>query len=204
MAKELFITDNQQALEQSDLFFPRAVLSRAELSKIKPADFIDVVLDGTDVELLDSFVNAKKCYLPKGLAFDTNIDIMNRSFVEGRVAYETPAPTPHKVEDDYLTGDILSTHTSCKSPDQDLDDNFDQEIDEEISMSEQIEILQPLLENKKIGEGTVAELSMKVLDICQHNRLFERDIITGLFRSIFSKRPLISAERAEMIFDLHF
>lgn len=204
MAKELFITDNKKALEQSDLFFPRAVLSRAELSKIKPTDLIDVVLDGTDVEILDAFTNARKWYLPKGLAFDSNIDIMNRSFVEGRVAYETPAPTPHKVEDDYLTGDVLSTHTSCKSPDQDLDDNFDQEIEEEISMSEQIEILQPLLENKKIGEGTVAELSMKVLDICQHNRLFERDIITGLFRSIFSKRPLISAERAEMIFDLHF
>ena len=203
MAKELFITDNQQALEQSDLFFPRAVISRDEISKIKPENFIDVILDGNDTDFLDQFTNAKKWYLPKGLDFSTNLDIMNKSFVGGRKAYETPAPKPRTADDDYLTGDSLST-TSTLSPDQNYDDDFDSEIDDEISMGEQIAILQPLLENKKIGEGTVAELSMKVLEICKENRLFERDVVTGLFRSVFSKRPLISAERAEMIFDLHF
>jgi hypothetical protein len=202
MATELFITENQQALEQSELFFPRAVISRSEISKIKPENFIDVILDGADVEFLDQFVNAKKWYLPKGLDFNANLDIMNKSFVDGRLAYETPAPKQPSKEDDYLSGDDLSKISL--SPDQKLDDNFDQEVEDEYSMLEQIETLQPLLENKKIGEGTVAELSMKVLEICKTNKLFERDIITGLFRTVFSKKPLISAERAEMLFNLHF
>ena len=203
MAKELLITENQQALEKSEIFFPRAVISRNEINKIKPENFVDVILDGNDVEFLDQFVNAKKWYIPKGLDFSENIDILNKSFIGGRESYETPAPKPITKEDDYLTGDFLSKSFST-SPDQDSDDDFDSEIDDEISMSEQIQILQPLLENKKIGEGTVAELSMKVLELCKENRLFERDVITGLFRTVFSKKPLISAERAEMIFDLHF
>lgn len=203
MAKELFITDNEQALEQSDLFFPRAVISRKEIDKIDPQNFIDVVLDGDDVDVLNNFTNAKKWYLPNGLDFNSNLDIMNKSFVGGRLPYEIPTPKHHTNDDDYLSGDSLSNRI-LQSPGKDFDDGFDNEIDDEISMYEQINILQPLLENKKIGEGTVAELSMKVLDICKANKLFERDVITGLFRSVFSKRPLISAERAEMIFDLHF
>lgn len=200
MAKELFITDNQKALEQPELFLPRTVLARKDLPTIQPDEIRDVILDGNDTELLDLFASAKKWYLPNGLDFSGNLDIMNKSFVNGRVVYETPAPKAPSKEDDYLTGDSLST----LSPDLNSDDDFDAEIDDEISMAEQIQILQPLLENKKIGEGTVAELSMKVLDICKSNKLFERDIITGLFRSCFSKKPLISAERAEMIFNLHF
>ena len=35
MAKELFITDNKKALEQPELFLPRTVLSRDEISTIK-------------------------------------------------------------------------------------------------------------------------------------------------------------------------
>ena len=202
MAKELFITDNKKALEQSDLFFPRAVISRDEISKIKPNDFVDVILDGADVKILDKFTKAKKWYLPKGLDFNTNLDIMNKSFMGERVSYETPLPKPKTVEDDYLPGDALSNYSSV-SPDPNLDD-FDTEADDELSMAEQIAILQPLLDGKKIGEGTVAELSMKVVEVCKQNGLFERDVITGLFRSCFSKKPLISAERAEMIFNLHF
>lgn len=200
MAKELFITDNKKALEQPELFLPRTVLSRDEISTIKVDEIRDVILDGNDTELLDQFSSAKKWYLPNGLDFSGNLDIMNKSFVNGRVAYETPTPKAPTKDDEYLTGDSLSN----LSPDLNSDDDFDAEIDDEISMAEQIQILQPLLENKKIGEGTVAELSMKVLDICKSNKLFERDIITGLFRSCFSKKPLISAERAEMIFNLHF
>lgn len=199
MAKELFITDNKKALSQSELFFPRTVLSRKELQTIAPETFKDVILDGNDVELLDKFINAKKWYLPKGLDFNGDLDIMNKSFVGGRKQYETPAPIPHSVEDDFSTGGVLSSANAPRP-----DDDFDSDMDEEISMADQIAILQPLLDGKKIGEGTVAELSMKVVDVCKHNGLFERDVITGLFRSCFSKKPLISAERAEMIFDLHF
>ena len=126
MAKELFITENQQALEQSDLFFPRAVISRSEINKIKPDTFVDVILDGNDVEFLDQFTSAKKWYLPKGLDFNTNLDIMNKSFVDGRVSYETPAPKAHTIDDDYLSGDNLSKLPNAKSPDQDFDDGFDE------------------------------------------------------------------------------
>lgn len=199
MANKVFITDNQQALENPDIFFPSAVISREEINQINPAEMTEVVLDGKDTDLLDQFKQAKKWYLPAGLDFNTDFDILNKSFIGGRVEY-IPAVAVHSKEDDYITGGVLSTN----NPSPTTDDDFDIEEDEEISMAEQIQILQPLLENKKIGEGTVAELSAKVLEICRENRLFERDVITGLFRTVFSKRPLISAERAEMIFDLHF
>jgi len=205
MAKELFITDNTYALQQAELFFPMAVLSRQELAGINPKDYTNVVLDGNDISILDQFTAAQKYYLPHGLDFNTDLDIMNKSFIDGRQAYFTPAPKPVSKDDEYLSGGDLSNFSkSSKPPVQDSDDGFDDGQEEEISMAEQIDILQPLLENKKIGEGTVAELSAKVLEICRQNRLFERDVITGLFRSVFSKKPLISAERAEMIFDLHF
>lgn len=199
MANKVFITDNQQALENPDIFFPSAVISRGEIDRINPTEMTEVVLDGKDTDLLDQFKQAKKWYLPAGLDFNTDFDILNKSFIGGRVEY-IPAVVVHSKEDDYITGGVLSTN----NPSPTTDDNFDIEEDEEISMAEQIQILQPLLENKKIGEGTVAELSAKVLEICQENRLFERDVITGLFRTVFSKKPLVSAERAEMIFDLHF
>ena len=199
MANKVFITDNQQALDNSDIFFPSAVISRNEIDRINPQDMIEVVLDGNDTEILDQFKNAKKWYLPNGLDFNTDFDILNKSFMGSRVEY-TPAVVIHTKDDDYITGAVLSANTAAPT----TDDDFDTEEDEEISMTEQINILQPLLENKKIGEGTVAELSAKVLALCQENRLFERDVITGLFRTVFSKKPLISAERAEMIFDLHF
>jgi hypothetical protein len=199
MATELFITDNQQALENTDLFSPRMVIPRDKILDIEIEKITDVVLDGTDTELLDQFAKAKKWYLPNGLDFNEDIDIMTTSFVDGRKPYTTPAPKPASIEDNYITGGILPN--SILPPDQ---DNFDQEDDDDMSVAEQIALMQPLLENKKIGEGTVAELSAKVLELCKENRLFERDIVTGLFRTAFSKKPLISAERSEMIFDLHF
>lgn len=199
MAKELFITDNLKALDQSDLFFPRAVISRSEINKIKPESFLDVVLDGDDVEFLDQFINAKKWYLPKGLDFNTNLDIMNKSFVGGRVAYTTPPPQPHKVEDDYIPGDILPLK-SPKSPDQDLETY----IETEIPLQDQINILQPLLDGKKIGAGSIAELTSQLVNLCQSNNLFVRDTVTGLYKSIFARKPLIPEEQAQTIFETHF
>lgn len=199
MATELFITDNQQALENTDLFSPRMVIPRDKILDIEIEKITDVVLDGTDTELLGQFAKAKKWYLPNGLDFNEDIDIMTTSFVDRRKPYTTPAPKPASIEDNYITGGILPN--SILPPDQ---DNFDQEDDDDMSVAEQIALMQPLLENKKIGEGTVAELSAKVLELCKENRLFERDIVTGLFRTAFSKKPLIPAERAKMIFNLHF
>ena len=201
MAKELFITNNKKALKETELFLPRTVISRNELKNIDPTVYSDVILDGNDTDTLDQFINAKKWYLPKGLDFTDDLDTMNKSFVDGREKYEIKIKQ-HTIEDDFLGGCLSNNFNP--PPENKNDDGFDEVIEDEISMYKQIEILQPLLENKKIGEGTVAELSAKVLELCRENKLFERDVITGLFRSVFSKRPLISEERAEMIFDLHF
>lgn len=195
MAKELFITDNPQALEQSDLFFPRAVLSRAEIAKIETADYTDVILDGDDTDILDQFVNAKKSYLPNGLDFNANLDIMNKSFVDGRVPYETAfkVPTP---EDEYLSGDTLSN----LSPDQDLD-NY---VENEIPLDQQIAILQPMIEGKKVGAGSIAELTSQLVNLCQSHTLFVRDTVTGLYKSVFARKPLIQENQAKTIFETHF
>jgi hypothetical protein len=195
MAKELFITDNPQALEQSDLFFPRAVLSRAEIAKIETADYTDVILDGDDTDVLDQFVNAKKSYLPNGLDFNANLDIMNKSFVDGRVPYETAfkVPTP---EDEYLSGDTLSN----LSPDQDLD-NY---VENEIPLDQQIAILQPMIEGKKVGAGSIAELTSQLVNLCQSHTLFVRDTVTGLYKSVFARKPLIQENQAKTIFETHF
>lgn len=204
MAKELFITENKKAIEQSFLFFPRDVISRKQISKINPEEITDVILDGEDIETLDVFTRAKKWYLPNGLDFNENIDILNTSFTKGRRAYETPAPKPHTVNDDYLSGDTFPSVNNL-SPDQNLPiETFTPEINNDLSMAEQIAILQPLLEGKKIGEGTVAELSAKIVDVCKTHKLFERDVISGLYRTKFSKRELISEDQAELIFNLHF
>lgn len=202
MATELFITDNQQALENTDLFSPRMVIPRDKILDIEIEKITDVVLDGTDTELLDQFAKAKKWYLPNGLDFNEDIDIMTTSFVDGRKPYTTPAPKLASIEDNYITGGILPN--SILPPDQDLCGIVPQQSDDDIPMDKQIEILQPLLEGKKIGEGTVAELSAKIVDICKVNKLFERDIISGLYRTKFSKKELVSEDRAELIFNLHF
>ena len=196
MAKELFITDNQKALEQPELFLPRTVLARKDLSTIQPDDFRDVILDGNDTELLDQFASAKKWYLPNGLDFSGNLDIMNKSFVNGRISYEPPVPKAPSKEDDYLTGDSLP----YTSPDPD----FSEYIQNEIPLDEQIEILQPLLEGKKVGAGSIAELTSQLVSLCQNNTLFVRDTVTGLYKSIFARKPLISEHQAETMFETHF
>ena len=193
MAKELFITDNKQALKQSDLFFPRAVIARNEISKVDPASFVDVILDGTDTEFLDQFANAKKWYLPNGLDFDGGLDIIQKSFKEDKIAYETPLPQAPQPEDDYLTGGILST----TPPDQSL-------LENELPLEEQIAILAPMLEGKKVGAGSIAELTSQLVGLCQTNSLFIRDTVTGLYKTVFARKPLIEEYQAEIMFETHF
>lgn len=204
MAYELFITDNQQALEQNKLFLPRIVIARKEISDIAfPEEVTDVVLDGNDTELLDIFKNAKKWHLPKGLDFSENLDIMNKSFIGGRVAYVTPPKKQPTADDDYLTGETLSKSSSSVSPDPDSFSEDDY-IQNEIPLTDQIELLQPLLEGKKIGAGSIAELTCQLIDLCKSNTLFMRDTVTGLYKSVFARKPLISEHQAETIFETHF
>lgn len=199
MAKELFITENKKAIEQSFLFFPRDVISRKQISKINPEEITDVILDGQDTETLDVFTQAKKWYLPNGLDFNENIDILNTSFTKGRRAYETPAPKPHTANDDYLSGDTFPSFNNL-SPDP----NLDEYIETEIPLDDQISILQPLLDGKKIGAGSIAELTSQLVGLCRQNTLFVRDTVTGLYKSVFARKPLIPEEQAQTIFETHF
>ena len=196
MAKTLLITDNKQALAQDDLFLPREVWSRDELKLITPTDFSDVILDGTDTEILDRFTRAKKWFLPNGLDFSENVDIISES-LQGKQSYETPLP---KIEDNYTDGGLPSFPNSVLPPDQFLDDY----IENEIPLEDQINILQPLLDGKKIGAGSIAELTNQLVGLCKSNELFVRDTITGLYKSIFARRPLISEHQAETMFETHF
>ena len=196
MAKTLLITDNKQALAQDGLFLPREVWSRDELKLITPTYFSDVILDGTDTEILDRFTRAKKWFLPNGLDFSENVDIISES-LQGKQSYETPLP---KIEDNYTDGGLPSFPNSVLPPDQ----FFDDYIENEIPLEDQIEILQPLLDGKKIGAGSVAELTSQLVNLCRTHELFVRDTITGLFRSRFARKPLISADQANTMFCTHF
>lgn len=196
MAKELFITDNKQALEQSDLFFPRAVITRNEIDRVDPAVFVDVILDGQDTAVLDQFTNAKKWYLPNGLDFNGGLDIIQKAFKADKVAYETPLPPKPEIDldEDYLTGGVLSN----LPPDQDL-------LENELPLEEQITMLAKMLEgNKKVGAGSIAELTSQLVGLCQNNSLFIRDTVTGLYKTIFARKPLIPEYQAEIMFETHF
>ena len=199
MAKEIFITENEKAIEQSFLFFPRDVISRKQISEINPEEVTDVILDGNDIEILDIFTHAKKRYMPNGLDFNENIDTLNTSFTKGCCAYETPAPKPHTANDDYLSGDSFPVANNL-SPDQ----NLDEYIETEIPLEDQINILQPLLDGKKIGAGSIAELTSQLVGLCRQNMLFVRDTVTGLYKSVFARKPLIPEEQAQTIFETHF
>lgn len=199
MAKEIFITENEKAIEQSFLFFPRDVISRKQISEINPEEVTDVILDGNDTEILDVFTHAKKRYMPNGLDFNENIDTLNTSFTKGCCAYETPAPKPHTANDDYLSGDSFPVANNL-SPDQ----NLDEYIETEIPLEDQINILQPLLDGKKIGAGSIAELTSQLVGLCRQNMLFVRDTVTGLYKSVFARKSLISEGQAQTIFETHF
>ncbi len=202
MARKLFITDNNEALNKADIFFPYTIMTRDEIKKIADVGFgeySDVVLDGTDTYVLDLFPQTtNKSFLPDGLDFNGDIDRLNKSFADGQQPYETPRPVAIETSpEDVMEGGVLSATLPPSAESDEL-------ADAEIPMSEQIALLDPLLEGKRIGAGTIAELTAQLVDLCKKNDLFVRDIITGLFRSRFARKPLISVEQAHTIFDTHF
>ena len=143
--KKIFISDQEHARDNPQYFYPYIVIARKDIPDTETDEVSDVVLDGTDTEILDVFKRAKKSYLPNSIDFLADVDTISKVFSAGREQYQ---PTPERIptiEDNYITGDDLSTNVSSPTTDAD----FDIEQEEEISMSEQIQILQPLLENKK-------------------------------------------------------
>lgn len=196
--KKIFISDQEHARDNPQYFYPYIVITRAEIDSTNADEVSDVILDGTDVEILDAFKNATKSYLPNSIDFLADVDTISNVFTTGREPY-VPAPAPRvSPDDDYITGDDLSNNVS--SPTTDLDDY----VQNEIPLSEQIQILQPMLDGKKVGAGSIAELTEQLIDLCQNNNLFARDTITGLYRTVFARRPLIPEHQAETIFETHF
>ena len=192
--KKIFISDQRQVQDNPDLFSPYVPYTREELALLNPKDVSEVILDGSDVETTDIFTSAKKYYLPKSFDFTDDIDKINNALA-ARIEYETPVKQ-FNIEDDFLTGGPLSV-----SPPP-IDEN--DYIQNEIPLSEQIAILQPMIEGKKVGAGSIAELTEQLIGLCQTNNLFVRDTITGLYRTIFARRPLIPEHQAETIFETHF
>ena len=196
--KKIFISDQEHARDNPQYFYPYIVITRAGIKNTNVDEVSDAILDGTDTEFLDVFKNATKSYLPNSIDFLADVDTISRVFTTGREPY-VPAPEPRvSPDDDYITGGDLSNNVS--SPTTDLDSY----LKKEIPLSEQIQILQPMLDGKKVGAGSIAELTEQLIDLCQNNNLFARDTITGLYRTVFARRPLIPEHQAETIFETHF
>ena len=192
--KKILISDQKHARDNTQYFYPYIVISRKDIADTNVNEVSDVLLDGTDTEILDVFTKATKAYLPNSIDFLADVDTINKALAQ-RVSYETPRPS-FNIDDNYITGDSLS---NCPPP-----NSIIEEVETEIPMMEQIAILEPLLTGKRIGAGTIAELTAQLVDLCKTNNLFVRDTITGLFRSCFARKPLISADQANTIFSTHF
>lgn len=193
--RKIIITDNENAQKYTQALAPRVIVRRSDFVKVgfAPDEVEDVILDGTDVEILECFKNAKMRYASEPINFDGNIDDLTKAF-KSLSEYTIPVETS-SVDDDYVADSGFLT-PSYELP---AADEF-----YEIPMAEQIAMLQPILDGKKIGAGTVAELSSQLVEICRNHNLFVHDNITGLFKSVFVKKPLFGEEQANTIFDTHF
>lgn len=196
---KILITDNDKARDLAEQFAPRRIVSREHARLMANPDSVkDVWLDGDDVELFDIFPNAESMrYAQNGLDFSATIAKI-RSDARAMLEYTKPVPEPqpHRPEDDFYTGATLPT--SSRPPE------FDDDEYQELPLTEQIKTLEPILQNRKIGAGTIAELSAQLIEVCKNNKLFLRDVCTGLFQTVFAKAPLISPARAQTIFTTHF
>ena len=173
--KKILISDQEHARDNTQYFYPYIVISRKDIADTNVDEVVDVLLDGTDTETLDVFAHATKAYLPNSIDFLSDIDTINKSLAQ-RVSYETPRPS-FNIEDNYITGDALPIITSPTTIEEDY-------IQNEIPLSEQIALLQPMIEGKKVGAGSIAELTEQLIDLCQNHNLFARDTITGLYRTV--------------------
>jgi hypothetical protein len=197
--RKILITDNAEARNFSQKLYPRIIITRKEAESLVDGDVADVWLDGTDIEILERFASAKsRKYTEVPLDFSGDSDTI-RNAVKQLKEYEPVVELPPvaTIEDDFITGAIAdSLPTESETPTL-LEQH-------EIPMHEQIALLEPLLSGKRIGAGTIAELTAQLTDLCFTHKLFLRDTITGLFQSRFARRPLISESQAQTCFETHF
>ena len=83
--RKILITDNAEARNFSQKLYPRIIITRKELSSLDDGDVADVWLDGTDIEILERFTNAKsRKYTEVPLDFSGDSDTI--SLIEIRCA----------------------------------------------------------------------------------------------------------------------
>lgn len=196
--KKILITDNAQAKDFAKKLYPRIVITRKDIADLEIDKISDVWLDGTDTDILDVFTSAQSIrYSETPLDFSADADTI-RSATRAMIDYTIPVKLPPlpKQEDDFITGTADELPVVPSSPPVSQT--------HEIPMTAQIALLNPLLDGKRIGAGTIAELTAQLTDLCSTHELFLRDEITGLFRSRFARRPLISEYQAQTIFETHF
>lgn len=189
--KEILISDNPIAVEYANDFSPCVIISRQAIKNagFDPLLVERVTLDGNDTEILNQFMNAKKFYIPNTIDFSADFDTLG---MEYRNAKEYTSQIEEPMGASLPNNDAPSINT------------FVEDSSYEIPMLEQISILEPLLANKRIGAGTIAELTAQLVELCREHGLFTRDIITGLFRSRFTRKPLTSEDHAQTMFFTHF
>lgn len=204
---KILITDNPQAQTCENAFKPRKIVARGDISdkgvkfhdgtESALPDITDIILDGNDTNILLKFPNALRLYIPESLDFSADIDTIGKTLLAAEL-FAGPGKTPFNIKDDLLMGDDLS---NCVAHHKSNDDDDEPA---EIPIMDQIALLSPLIEGKRICEGSIAELTNNLVALCRDNELFVRDVITGLFRSKFFRKDLVPAAQAEMVFTTHF
>jgi hypothetical protein len=109
-------------------------------------------------------------------------------------------------EDDFLGADPSLAPTPLSEEEKEIQKfNLDADYMDIIPLSQQTQILKPILNRGVIGNN-IAELSAIVVKICKDNKLFMRDIMTGKISSVFTgdAEKLIDRDTAETIFTTHF
>ena len=194
MAK-ILITDNPQARDYSQQFYPRVIVTRREIATLDVESITDVWLDGKDTDTLLLFPKATVARYCGNTPIDyaSGLEAV-RAACRAMVDFVAPAPEPEPVEpieDPFVTYE----------PGQNQDAS---EIDE-IPMREQNKKINELfVDGKRMTAGTMGELTEMLVNLCYNERLFRRDKITGLIQSCFAKRQLIPEAQAQTMFETHF
>lgn len=192
---KLLVTDNSDALTNAAKFSNRRIIGYDTLSTTTFDDVDSVLFDGYDQEIMDSLPDVEdKCYTDCKIDFNATVSELRTFLKEHKKEYVRSVAQTPKAEDNYIEN--IEYKNKVPSFDDDLSDN--------LSVREQIDILEPLLNGKKLGAGTIAELTAQLTQLSMENGLFLRDKITGLYKTVFSRRPLIGEAEAQTIFETHF
>lgn len=191
------ITDNKQAKNQADFISPRFIVTRDESKDIDINLVDDIILDGVDTDILNRFTECKTMKYSETPLDYSDVEKLNA----GIIALKKYERQVQKLSvGDFIMGCENSTQSNLS-----VSTPLDSEELVDLTIDEQIEILEPIFErNKKLGAGTLAMLSANMVNMSRANGFFFRDTTTGMIRTCFSRKPLIPELEAYTIFQTHF